>query len=143
MKNTRIKYNFFHLFRIRYSEVDAQGIVFNSHYLTYFDCAITEYFRAIKFNYIKEVKKTQNDFHLIKSVLEFKKPLRFDQIVEAGVRISRIGNSSITFDIELYPIKKNIAHTKGEVIQVFVDQNLQKPVPLPKHFINKVNKFQS
>ena len=44
------KTNFFftHVLRIRYAEVDAQGIVFNSHYLTYFDCAITEYYRKIK-----------------------------------------------------------------------------------------------
>lgn len=34
-------------FRVRYSEVDAQAVVFNAHYLTYFDTAITEYFRAL------------------------------------------------------------------------------------------------
>ena len=45
MKEKKQSYNFFYNFRIRYSEVDAQGIVFNAHYLTYFDCAITEYFR--------------------------------------------------------------------------------------------------
>ena len=45
-------YKFFHTLRVRYAEVDAQGIVFNSHYLTYFDCAITEYYRKIKYNYI-------------------------------------------------------------------------------------------
>ena len=39
---------FTHTFRVRYAEVDAQGIVFNAHYLTYFDCAITEYYRKLK-----------------------------------------------------------------------------------------------
>jgi len=38
----REHYNFFHPFRVRYSEIDAQGIVFNAHYFTYFDTAITE-----------------------------------------------------------------------------------------------------
>ena len=61
------KTNFFftHILRIRYAEVDAQGIVFNSHYLTYFDCAITEYYRKIKYNYILDVKKIRKIFMLL------------------------------------------------------------------------------
>ena len=55
-------YKFFYTIRVRYAEVDAQGIVFNAHYLTYFDCAITEYYRKIKYNYVAEVKKTKKDF---------------------------------------------------------------------------------
>ena len=70
---SRKLYNFFHTLRVRYAEVDAQGIVFNSHYLTYFDCAITEYYRKIKYNYIDEVKKNKKDFHVVKTTVEFKK----------------------------------------------------------------------
>ena len=97
MKKT--DYKFIYTFRVRYAEVDAQGIVFNAHYLTYFDCAITEYYRKIKFNYISEVKKTKKDFHVVKTVIEYKKPIIYDQIIDAGVTISNIGNSSINFNI--------------------------------------------
>ena len=45
-------FNFYYSFRVRYSEVDAQGIVFNAHYLTYFDTAMTEYLRHIKYDYV-------------------------------------------------------------------------------------------
>ena len=37
--------------RVRWAETDMQGIVFNGHYLTYFDVAITEYWRAIGMPY--------------------------------------------------------------------------------------------
>ena len=98
-------YKFFHTLRVRYAEVDAQGIVFNSHYLTYFDCAITEYYRKIKYNYISEVKKSKKDFHVIKTTIEYKKPISFDQIIDLGVKISKIGNTSLTFDISIYNFK--------------------------------------
>ena len=38
----RAGFSFFHPFRVRYSEIDAQGVVFNAHYLTYYDTAINE-----------------------------------------------------------------------------------------------------
>ena len=60
MKKT--DYKFIYTFRVRYAEVDAQGIVFNAHYLTYFDCLITEYYRKLKYNYALEVKKHQKDY---------------------------------------------------------------------------------
>ena len=62
----RNSYNFFYTFRVRYAEVDAQNS-FNAHYLTYFDCAITEYYRKIKFNYISEVKKNKKGFSCSKN----------------------------------------------------------------------------
>ncbi|MDC0651883.1 YbgC/FadM family acyl-CoA thioesterase, partial [Alphaproteobacteria bacterium] len=78
------KSNFYftYSFRVRYAEVDAQGIVFNAHYLTYFDCAITEYYRTIKYNYINDVKKNNKDFHVIKTNINYKKPLLFDQLID-------------------------------------------------------------
>src|SRR5438445_12442479 len=47
---SREQFWFFHPFRVRYSEIDGQGIVFNVHYLTYFDTTITEYFRALGYD---------------------------------------------------------------------------------------------
>ena len=61
-KNT---FSFIYSLRVRYSEVDPQGIVFNAHYLTYFDCAITEYYRKIGYNYLGEVKKNKKPEQII------------------------------------------------------------------------------
>ena len=44
---SRDAFSFFHPLRVRWAEVDPQSIVFNGHYLTYADVAITEYFRAL------------------------------------------------------------------------------------------------
>ena len=79
MKKT--DYKFIYTFRVRYAEVDAQGIVFNAHYLTYFDCAITEYYREIKYDYYTEVKKSKKDFHVIKTILNYKSWYVFTGVV--------------------------------------------------------------
>ena len=54
----RSDFNFAWPFRVRYSEVDGQKIVFNAHYLTYFDTAITEYFRALPYDYMAQIDLT-------------------------------------------------------------------------------------
>ncbi len=81
-------------FRVRYAEVDAQGIVFNANYLVYLDTAVTEYFREQGRTYGAFVKETGMDFHVTRSVVDYKKPARFDEEIlvclkgaYAGVRI--------------------------------------------------------
>ena len=136
-------YNFFYTLRVRYAEVDAQGIVVNSHSLTYFDCAITEYYRKIKYNYISEVKKIKRDFHVIKTTIEYKKPISFDQIIDLGVKVAKIGNTSLTFDISIYSNRKNLLLAEGNIIQVYTDQIKKCSTPLSKSFVKKIRKFEN
>ena len=135
-------FKFFYEFRVRYAEVDAQGIVFNAHYLTYFDCAVTEYYRIIKYNYKEDVKRNRKDFHVIKTIIDYKEPLLFDQIIEAGIRVSRIGRSSLVYDIALYPKFKKKLLAFGQTIQVYTDQIKKKSTPLSRNLINKIKKFE-
>ena len=76
---SRDQFWFFHPFRVRYSEIDGQGVVFNAHYLTYFDTTITEYFRALGYDQFADAKATGLDFHVVKSLVEYKAPIHFDQ----------------------------------------------------------------
>ncbi len=50
----RADFRFFHPFRVRYSEIDGQRVVYNAHYLTFFDTAIFEYYRAIGYDQFRE-----------------------------------------------------------------------------------------
>ena len=99
---SREQFWFFHPFRVRYSEIDGQGVVFNAHYLTYFDTTITEYFRALGYDQYADAKQTGEDFHVVKSVIEYKAPVRFDQELDVGARVARIGNSSLTFELAIF-----------------------------------------
>lgn len=136
---SREQFKFFHSFRIRYSEVDAQGIVFNAHYLTFFDTAMTEYLRHINYDYVNEVKDKNEDFHTVKTLVEYKSPIYFDQIIDVCLKVKKIGNSSLTFYIEIYPSKEDNCLASGEVVWVNSDQNTHKSAPLSNNIKDKIN----
>jgi acyl-CoA thioester hydrolase len=131
-------YKFFFPIRVRYAETDAQGIVFFAHYLTYFDTAINEYFRALPYNYIVHVKHTGADFHVVKVGVEFYAPSYFDDEIEVHVKAGRIGRSSLTFVVEIFPKGKETALVKGEVVWVNTDQKSKYSTPLPETLILKL-----
>ena len=118
---SREQFWFFHPFRVRYSEIDGQGVVFNAHYLTYFDTTITEYFRALGYDQYADAKKTGIDFHVVKSLIEYKAPVLFDQEIEVGARVARIGNTSLVFELALF-LKGGIdALVTGEIVWVYTE----------------------
>lgn len=122
----RSDFSFSHRFRVRYSEIDGQGIVFNAHYLTYFDTAITEYFRWLPYDYKGETKRSGHDFHTVKTLVEYAKPIEFDEEVDVWVRAGRIGRSSIRLDIEIHGAETDDLRASGEVIWVYTSQATHK-----------------
>ncbi len=125
-------------FRVRYAETDAQGIVFFAHYLTYFDTAINEYLRDLPHNYIEHVKQTGTDFHVVKVTVEFFAPSHFDDEIEVYVRTGRIGRTSLTFFIEIFPKNGETTSVKGEVVWVNTDQKTHKSMSLPEALVVKL-----
>jgi acyl-CoA thioester hydrolase len=125
-------------FRVRYSEVDGQMIVFNAHYLTYFDTAITEYFRALPYDYRGRVARTSEDFHTVRTLVEYQKPISFDEDIEVCVRTSRLGRSSISFLLEIHPQGRDDLRATGEVVWVNTDQGTHKSAALPGELVEKI-----
>lgn len=89
---------FTHTVRPRYAEVDQQGVVFNAHWLTYFDDASTRFYEHLGFS-PKEVFADGGlfDVMVVKAVVEWKGSAGFDDVVVVEVRPDRIGNAS--FDL--------------------------------------------
>ena len=123
---------FFFPFRVRYSEIDGQGVVFNAHYLTYFDTSITEYFRAVGYDQYADSRKTGIDFHVVKSLIEYKAPVLFDWELDVGARVARIGNTSLGFELAIFRKDGGEAFVTGEIVWVYTDQKSHRPVPIPK-----------
>jgi acyl-CoA thioester hydrolase len=136
---SREQFWFFHPFRVRYSEIDGQGVVFNAHYLTYFDTTITEYFRALGYDQYADAKQTGEDFHVVKSVIEYKAPVRFDWELEVGARVARIGNSSLTFELAIFLKDGADALVTGEIVWVNTNQQTHRPVPISKAIRDRIS----
>jgi acyl-CoA thioester hydrolase len=129
-------------FRVRYAEVDGQMIVFNAHYLTYFDTAITEYFRELPYDYMGQVKRTGEDYHTVRTLVEYQQPIEFDQDIEVHVRTSRMGRTSLTFLLEIHPKGADDLHATGEVVWVNADQKTHSSASLPEALVEKIAAFE-
>lgn len=136
METLRQQYPYFHRLRVRYSEIDGQGIVFNAHYLTYFDVALTEFMRDRDFDFDAMVRNEGLDFHLVKSLVEYKLPIRQDQQIDIGVRAARIGNSSISWHLGIFGADDETCLACGEIVWVCSRVGEHKSHPLPANFRN-------
>lgn len=127
----RDDFPFRHGLRVRYAEVDSQGIVFNAHYLTWFDTALTEYMRALDYDYAAMVGEQRLDFHVVKALVEYRAPVRADALVEIGVAPGRIGNSSIAWRLGVFVGAEPAAAATGEIVWVCsrVGEHRSHPVP--------------
>ena len=85
---------FVHRVRVRYAEVDGQGVVFNAHWLTYCDDACTRFMDSMGFG---SIWIDEFDVMLVKAVLEWQGPARFDDWVAIEVQPTRLGTKS--FDL--------------------------------------------
>jgi len=122
-------YAFTMALRVRWAEVDQQGIVFNAHYLTYFDVAITEYWRAIGLPYPDGLAGTGSDLYVAKALVNYHGSAGYDDVLEIGVRAARLGNSSVTFAIEIR--REGQLLTTGEVVHVNANPETRRAQALP------------
>jgi acyl-CoA thioester hydrolase len=136
----RAGFRFFHPFRVRYSEIDAQGVVFNAHYLTYYDTAITEYCREMGVDLMAEAKASGVDFHTVRSLVEYKAPIRFDQEIEVGCRAARLGRSSLTFALGIFGKGEETLLASGEIVWVHTDQRTGKPVAIGERWRERLRR---
>ena len=125
----RAAWPFFHPLRVRWAEVDRQDIVFNGHYLTYFDVAITEYWRAIGVPYPAVTERWGSDLFVVKAGIEYHAPAHYDDELDIGVRVDRIGNSSMTFALGIFRGDEHLIG--GEIVYVNADPETRKPVRVP------------
>jgi acyl-CoA thioester hydrolase len=97
----RTDFNFSTRIRVRYAEIDAQAVVFNSRYLEYADVAVTEYWRAAGLHG-KGGAWALLEFHVARALVEYKAPIRYDEEIDLYARTARIGRSSLTTLIEIH-----------------------------------------
>ena len=134
-------FRFHHKLRVRFAETDLQGIVFNGNYLTYYDVAWTEYFRAIGLRY-DDMIEMNADTVLARTTLEFKSPARFDEVLEVYTRVSKIGNTSLTFEFEIYPEGEDRLIGLASSLYVCIDHKSLKPVRVPDELRKRISQLE-
>jgi acyl-CoA thioester hydrolase len=126
--------------RVRWAEVDRQGIVFNGHYLMYFDCGITEYWRAIGTPYPEGLAEHGSDLYVVKATVEYHGSAEYDNMIDVCVRVARIGRSSVCFAIEIHRADTRLV--SGEVVYVNADPATRKSAPVPAFLREAIARFE-
>jgi YbgC/YbaW family acyl-CoA thioester hydrolase len=122
-------FRFFHSLRVRWAEVDMQKIVFNAHYLMYFDTAVADYWRALGLPYQEAMVQLGGDLYVKKASVEYHRSAGFDDRLRIALRCARIGNSSLTFEGAIF--RSDELLVTSELIYVFADVVLQTSKPVP------------
>src|SRR4030095_2253196 len=135
------RFRFHHDIRVRFADTDLQSIVFNAKYLTYYDVAWTEYFRAIGYEW-KDLLALGVDTVLARTTMEFKSPARFDEILEVYTRISKIGTTSLTFEFAIYPQGEDRLINSATSLYVCVDPKKLTSPPIPDDLRQKIVQFE-
>lgn len=127
----RADFRFVHRLRVRWAEVDMQKIVFNAHYLMYFDTAIADYWRALALPYEEAMHRLDGDLYVVKATVEFHRSARLDDQIDVAMKCSRIGTSSMGFTGAIFRGAEHLI--TGELVYVFADPATQssRPVPMP------------
>ncbi|MCE4539177.1 YbgC/FadM family acyl-CoA thioesterase [Pelomonas sp. P7] len=115
--------------RVRWAEIDAQGIVFNGHYLTYLDTAISGYWRALALPYAETMKGLGGDLYVRRATLDYRGSARYDDRLDVGIRCREFGGSSMMVDGAVFHGDQMLV--QAETIYVFADPDTQSPVRLP------------
>ena len=116
--------------RIRFSDCDVQGIVYNPTYLVYWDDAFTDYMDAIGCSWDHMVANG-DDVVLARTEIDYRRSAGMGQVVRTTVRVAGIGRSSITFECRTVDAGTVETLVEGRQVQVIVDHETMRPKPVP------------
>ena len=126
----RSDYDLFRTLHTRWQDVDIYGHVNNVVYLSYFDTAINGWYLDAG---LLQMKDPDAVFLVVETGAQYFAEIRFPDIVHAGIRVTRLGSSSVTYDIALFVNDDDTACARGRYIHVLVDAGNRKPVPIAGH----------
>jgi YbgC/YbaW family acyl-CoA thioester hydrolase len=118
-----------HRLRVRWAEVDMQKIVFNGHYLMYFDTAMADYWRALAVPYEQAMHQMGGDLYVKKASIEYFASAKYDDSLDVCLKCTRLGNSSLTFTGGIFSGGKLLV--TGELIYVYANPATQTSQPIP------------
>jgi len=112
----------------RWEDNDTYGHVNNVVYYSYFDTAVNQHLIA---EGGLDIVAGPVVGLVVETMCKFRKPLTFPDTIEAGLRVTKIGTSSVRYEIGLFREGDDEPAATGHFVHVWVDRATQRPVPVP------------
>jgi acyl-CoA thioester hydrolase len=126
---SRDQYRHFTTLTTRWSDNDAYGHLNNVVYYSLFDTAVNE---ALIHARLLDVQHSQAVGLVAETGCRYFEPLAFPEVVEAGLRVTKIGRSSVRYEIAIFKQDAAEAAAQGHFVHVYVDRATNRPVELPE-----------
>lgn len=124
--------------RVRFNEVDLQGVVHHTQIVTYLEIARVEFWRALGISY-KTMRDEGYEFIINEINVEYKRSLKFDEVIEVAVGVKSIARASFKLEYEIRKENGEIA-IKAETGLLCSRVGTGKPAPLPKKYLDQLKK---
>ncbi len=125
---TRAEYKVFYPITTRWMDNDIYGHVNNVTYYSYFDTAANRYL-------IEEggldIEDSRIVGYVVNSGCQYHAPITYPEDIEAGLRVDRLGTSSVQYGLAIFRQGEDEAVAHGHFVHVFVDRAANRSVPIP------------
>jgi acyl-CoA thioester hydrolase len=128
----RSAYKAFRTIGTRWMDNDVYGHVNNVVYYSWFDTAVNGYLID---HGVLDIHHGETIGLVIETQCNYFAPLAFPQTIEAGIRVARLGSSSVRYEVGLFAQGEPLTAAKGHFIHVYVDKLSRRPIPLPVKLI--------
>ena len=125
--SNRSEYNHFILLGTRWNDNDIYGHMNNVIYYELFDTAVNKWLLT---NNLLDIQNGKNIGLIVKSGCDFFSSFAYPEGVDAGIRVTKIGNSSVRYEVGLFRKNQQLSSADGFFIHVYVDRETNKPLPL-------------
>ena len=134
----REQYHFIFPIQTRWADNDMYGHVNNVTYYSYFDTAANALLiEKIGFN----IRESSLIGLVVESSCRFYQELSYPEIIEVGVSIQKIGNSSLIYNLAIFKQDQNQASAQGHFVHVFVDRKTRKSTSIPSEMRDALTQF--
>lgn len=125
----RNAYKAFRSIGTRWMDNDAYGHVNNVVYYSWFDTAVNAYLIE---HGVLDIHHGEAIGLVVETQCNYFSPLAFPQTVEAGLRVARLGSSSVRYEVALFAQDQDLCAARGHFVHVYVDRVSRRPVSLPQ-----------
>jgi len=130
------EYNYFCELSTRWNDNDIYGHMNNIIYYALFDTAVNKW--LIK-NKLVDIKNGQNIGLIVQSGCNYFSSFEYPENINAGIRVTKIGKSSVRYEVGLFKEKEELSSADGFFIHVYVDRKTNKPIALDYNFKNTLD----
>ncbi|RJF94994.1 acyl-CoA thioesterase [Noviherbaspirillum saxi] len=125
----RSDFKHFHTITTRWMDNDAYGHVNNVVYYSWFDTVVNQFLIA---NRVLDVERGPVIGLVIETQCNYFASVAFPERVTAGLRVTKLGNSSVRYEVGIFREDEDTASAQGHFVHVYVDRNMRKPSPIPE-----------